>query len=180
MSSWRMSWAFCSVRACACAIGLASALALMLASGCDDGRIPSSCGAIPDPNGCPNDSSDVCNDLTCSGVYACRSSGQWELVRTCPAHPDAGTDASHDADASDDASQSDAGCGEAPDSGDLNSGAGCPSLQAPDCDVSVALSCPAQACITGCESFLVCIDGAWAPNYAAYCDEDGQLVWNPN
>jgi hypothetical protein len=54
----------------------------------------------------------------------------------------------------------------------------CAALQAPDCDVGVALSCPGQACTTGCETFLRCTDGVWDDAYIAYCDEDGLIVWN--
>jgi hypothetical protein len=39
--------------------------------------------------------------------------------------------------------------------------------------------CPAELCALGCSGFLRCEGADWSEDYAAYCDENGELVELP-
>ena len=147
-----------------------SALLAMLAS-CSDPPVPASCGELPDPNACPASAGGSCSDPDCAAIYRCND-GAWTLVTRCD-QADAGTSTTSLPDAGEPS------CGDASAAVSATDPA-CTPLQAPECEASIAMSCPAAACTTtGCDTFLVCVPGTgWAAKVWGYCDEDSQLVVN--
>ena len=145
---------FADRRAVIPAAALGVALALGLA--CSDGATAVPCSNIP-PGGCPIARGVSCEDPACEAVYACRPNNVWQLDHPCPARdasaprPEPEVDAGEDAPAIPDASF------DAPPG--AFGGPGCPSLQAPECALGVALSCGAGCC--GCEDVFVCASGGW-------------------
>lgn len=135
---------------------LASLALLAAATSCGDPETPQACTNIP-AGGCPLSHGVACEDPTCAALYACRAGNIWELDRTCPpreagAPRETSTDAqSHEASRPFDASM-DAPPGAA-------GGPGCDPLQAPDCALALALSCPSGCC--ECEDLYVCENGGW-------------------
>lgn len=138
-------------------------LALVGVASCsDDAATDQECTNIP-AGGCPLSRGVACQDPACEALYACRSGNVWELDRTCPpreagvpreASTDAGqVEASRPFDASVDAPPG------------ANGGPGCGALQAPDCSLGLALSCPQGCC--DCEDLFVCENGGWS--YWATC-----------
>lgn len=133
---------------------LVATLGVLVAfAGCQEEETPMPCNNIP-AGGCPLSRGVACQDPACLAVYACRPGNRWELERTCPPHPDAGTtppDAAPDAkpilDASPDAPEGAYG------------GPGCEELQPPDCSVGLALACTSGCC--DCEDLYVCRGGGW-------------------
>lgn len=126
-----------------------------LSAGCDDGAVAERCTNIP-AGGCPRSRGVACEDPACEAVYLCRENDVWELSERCPsrdAGPAEAADAANDASAPGFDASIDAPPG-------AFGGAGCESLQVPDCALGLALSCGAGCC--GCEDIFVCEDGAWS------------------
>lgn len=143
----------------ACAAVFATvAAAGALHAGCnDDWPTATPCTEIPE-GGCPLSRGVACEDPACAAVYACREGNQWEFVRECPARPDAGEMDAGEVDAGEvDAAPSADASIDAPEG--AYGGPGCGYLQAPDCNVGLALACGAGCC--GCEDLFVCKRGGW-------------------
>jgi hypothetical protein len=140
------------------AVGLIAIL--RIAAACEDTSPPIPCVDAP-PTGCPEDfGADVCQDPRCDSVYAC-TDGHWVFARACGARDGAGAP---------DATGVDADSGgdrDGPPGVDAPMGAfggpGCVSLQAPDCDLGVALVCSTGVDCCGCQDLFVCVDGGWEP-----------------
>lgn len=140
-------------------------LTVMLSSACEESAEVQRCGALEDPHGCPISRGGSCADRACGALYACQE-GAWARVEICDNQlPDAGDQP----DAGDDAALCEAGA-EAPSPP-------CPPLLLPECDATLLDGCLSDiACMSGCEVFLRCQGGDWAASYAAYCDDEGNLV----
>ncbi len=135
-------------------VAVAWAVLVACAASCSDGETVQPCTGIP-AGGCPLSHGVACDDPACDAVYACRSGNVWELDHKCPPRADAGPkdgavppEAAPPFDASIDAPPGAYG------------GPGCGLLQAPDCALGTALSCPSGCC--GCEDLFVCQGGGWA------------------
>jgi len=127
----------------------------VVALSCSEALVQERCSNIP-PGGCPRARGLACEDPACEAVYLCRPNNVWVLEQRCPPRPprDAAApmlpeeDAGLLVDASIDAPPGAFG------------GPGCPSLQAPDCALGLALACGPGCC--GCEDLFVCASGAWS------------------
>ena len=124
---------------------------------CGDGdAISQPCNDIP-AGGCPLSYGVSCDDPTCLAVYRCGEDNAWTLDHACPIR-EAGPDV-RDAmpvDAADSAVPRDAAIDAPPGA---YGGDGCGALEAPDCALGLALSCPSGCC--GCEDLYVCQSGGW-------------------
>lgn len=129
------------------------------------------CGAIPQ-GGCPapRDDVDYCQDRTCDALYRCvglgdeAHTGEWQPLKSCPEREptgDAGVDAEADAAPDADADTEPRDPTKIPD--DLPAGAaggaGCVSLQLPECALSAGYGCVRNCC--ECEDMFVCVKGGW-------------------
>jgi len=123
---------------------------------CDDGPVAQPCSNIPE-GGCPIARGVSCNDPACEAVYACRPGNVWELLYRCPEHEGGARPAPLDASVDEPAAPPFDASIDAPEG--AFGGPGCPSLQAPDCSLGLALSCGAGCC--GCEDLYVCEEGGW-------------------
>jgi hypothetical protein len=132
--------------------------ALLAAASCDDAPADRPCSDIP-PGGCPLSHGVACEDPSCEAIYACRQGNVWELAERCPAR-EAGApvavDASVDGADASPPPPKDAAIDAPPGAW---GGPGCPSLQAPDCSLGLALACPSGCC--GCEDLFVCENAGW-------------------
>ena len=143
---------------------LAVTACILVFLGCDDTPPPESCVDIPD-EGCPEDEdADVCEDVTCSAVYACNG-GVWSLAYACPSRPDAGLDGGRASDAATlEASVTSLRDVEAVDAPPgAFGGADCIDLEQPDCSVGTALLCSGAVDCCGCQDLYVCQGGGWIP-----------------
>jgi hypothetical protein len=131
-------------------------------AGCEDTTPALPCVDAP-PTGCPDDfGADVCQDPACSAVYSC-DNGKWTFVRACgPADGSVDASVAREAGAPEDALASDRGEIEIDAPVGAFGGAGCVSLEPPDCPLGVALYCKSSDCC-GCEDLFVCADGGWNP-----------------
>ncbi|MBS2016525.1 MAG: hypothetical protein JST00_26815 [Deltaproteobacteria bacterium] len=132
-------------------IGLLAAFAI---ASCEDGETARECTDIP-AGGCPLSRGVACSDPACEATYACLPGNVWELRERCPARPDAGA---KDAAAPDALAPIDAAIDAPPGA---YGGPGCGPLQAPDCALGTALSCPPGAGCCDCEDLFVCEDRGW-------------------
>jgi hypothetical protein len=123
---------------------------------CDDGPVPQPCSNIP-PGGCPIARGVSCADPACEAVYACRPGNVWELQYRCPERDGGSRPSPLDAAVDEPTAPAIDASIDAPEG--AFGGPGCPSLQAPDCALGLALSCGQGCC--GCEDLFVCEDGAW-------------------
>ena len=151
-------------------IGALILLQCVLALGCDE-RIHTTCGELPEANACPQSRGGTCDDTSCSALYRCDSNGKWTKVKTCDQNIS-------DGGVKDSGSETSNNCTPRNDVGADEPGESCANLQAPDCDLFVAAICPESACTSGCDSFLRCENGSWSDSYIAYCNENGELIWN--
>jgi hypothetical protein len=154
------------------------ALAALAAGACTSTALPVDCGPLPDRTACPAEGGGSCADRGCSALYACTAVG-WQLAEECPGGaPGGGAPGGGGSGGQGGAGGAGAACA-TPAPPAPAGAAPCEPLQAPECDESVARSCPAAACSTaGCETFLRCTNGAWQDEVAAYC-ENGALVVPP-
>jgi hypothetical protein len=139
------------MRKAAFAVVASFVLALLAVPACDDTLADKPCTGVP-AGGCPLSRGVACEDPACEAVYLCRPGNVWELDRMCPpreagAPRDAAPDTPPIFDAAVDAPPG------------ANGGPGCGPLQAPDCQLGLALVCPAGCC--DCEDLFVCQNGGW-------------------
>lgn len=127
----------------------------------DDLPVPQTCHGIPE-GGCPGSGKANCEDLTCAAIYTCESDGGWSLSVACPARDGGVRDASE-------SMARDVDIDVPPGA----YGAGCMDLEGNDCNLGLALSCPANQCC-GCANIFVCNDGGWDP--WGSCLESGAFV----
>lgn len=129
---------------------------LVVLGACSDRPVPQPCSNIP-AGGCPLSRGVACEDPACEAVYLCRPNDVWELHQRCPMRESR--------------SLEDGGIGPEAESPMFDAsidappgafgGAGCESLQAPDCPLGIALACGAGCC--GCEDLFVCENNGWTP-----------------
>jgi hypothetical protein len=144
-------------------------LVVALVAACDDVPPQTPCQNIP-AGGCPNTTTDVCQDPTCESIYDCVN-GDWVYDSTCPVQEGGPGDDGGPPDAFEEpaAPRDAAGIDAPPGSG---GGPGCPDLQSPDCSLDTAIACPSGECCD-CEDLFYCQNGGWQPWGACV---DGGLV----
>lgn len=120
------------------------------------------CHGIPE-GGCPGSGRLDCKDPSCAAVYTCEPDGGWAFAVACPAHDASAHDARQPVGRDADIDVPPGAYG----------GPGCGDLQSPDCNLGVALVCPAGECC-GCQDLFVCGDGGW--NLWGACEDGGAIV----
>jgi len=142
-------------------LGVAAVCTFGWVGACEDGTPALPCVDAP-ATGCPEDyGADACRDPACSAVYTC-DNGKWVFVRACSS-ADAAVDATgaRDSGAPGDVVTADGAAAPIDASAGAFGGAGCISLEPPDCPLGVALACKSSDCC-GCQDLFVCADGGWS------------------